>query len=118
MNLEKKKYYVEGFVSRGLPIEEAYKLAYSTAEDIEAMDKDVEFQERLSDLALTITDRYLEDYNRTVESKGFAGDHLTRLRTFRKNVFNPDDGDKLPDLNINIVKSYPDEHNSAGCTED
>jgi len=109
MELTQKKDYILRYVSKGLPLTDAYTMAYTSDTDRDLLDGDDAFQLEVKEIELELTDAFLERYNRTVSKSKSPADHLKRLQQFRPRVFSDEDKDKLPDLQITFHKKGPDE---------
>lgn len=107
MELSKKKNYILSFVGQGLPLEDAYEMVYASDYEQKQLEEDPEFMDNIAEITLQLSIIHLRNYNEAVTSSKIPADHLRRLTILRQRVFDKEDRDKLPDLNITITKTVP-----------
>jgi hypothetical protein len=107
MELSKKKSYIFSFVGQGLPLEDAYEMVYASDSEQQALEADPDFMEQITEITLQLSILHLRNYNESVTNSKTPADHLRRLTILRQRVFDKEDRDKLPDLNITITKTVP-----------
>jgi len=104
MELSKKREYILSFVAQGLPLSDAFDMCYATDDDRQDLEADDAFMEEVNDISLSLATRAMREYNAAVSESKSPADHLRRLAIMRARVFDKEDKDKLPDLNITINK--------------
>ena len=107
MNISEKKKYIKSFVIQGLPLPDAFEMVYATDDEKREVEADTLFMKEIDEITLTLAVQHLRHYNEAVKNSKQPADHLKRLTILRPRVFDKEDKDKLPDLNITIHKALP-----------
>ena len=104
MTLIEKKAYLLKFVCQGITLDKALPLVYCTEDETEAINADISFQNDVKEIQLSLSLRWVEQYNTSVDYSVMANDKLKRITTLLPTIISKEQASDNNDLNLVINK--------------